>query len=103
MRKLLIALAMIGASVFIAVPAVAQDEAAGPSESGTSDENIPEETPSREPPAENPLIPQDSEDEETEPETAVKTRSGLTSEATSVATRRSARCAVANRPISASF
>lgn len=72
MRKLLIALAMIGASVFIAVPAVAQDEAAGPSESGTSDENIPEETPSQEPPAENPLIPQDSEDEETEPETAVK-------------------------------
>ncbi len=36
-------------------------------------------------------------------ETAVNTRSGLTSDATSVATRRSARCSVASRPISASF
>lgn len=72
MRKLLIALAMIGASVFIAVPAAAQDEAAGPTESGTSSENTPEETPSEEPPAENLLTPPADEDEETEPESAVK-------------------------------
>ncbi len=74
MRKLLIALAMIGASVFIAVPAGAQDDTAGPSESGTSNESTPEETPPSQepPPAENPLTPPDGEETDPDPEAAVK-------------------------------
>jgi len=78
MRRVLTALAMLAACVFIAAPAIAQEDAAGSTEPGTSDANTPEETPPSEepPPVENLLPPPADEGEVTEPETAAEPEDG---------------------------
>ena len=78
MRRALTALAMIAACVFIAAPAIAQEDTAGSTEPGTSNENTPEETPLSEepPPLENLLTPPSDDGQGTEPETAAEESDG---------------------------
>lgn len=70
MRRVLIALALIAATVFMAAPAIAQDDSTGSNNEPPAATEAPTDPPSEDPPAEDPPAQEDVQESPSAPETS---------------------------------